>query len=245
MTLKKLKIKSIKKIDEKRQVYDLNVSVNHNFFIGNNEKILTHNCDYLGQNAQAILRNMIEEFYDNTRFIFTCNYPQKIMEALQSRMQSYEVRPPNIEDIETRMKKILEKEEIKFKEQDLKDLVKNCFPDIRKTINTLQRFSIDGELKVEKNEILGDAYKSEIINMIKKNKPFEEIRTVIINSSNVDYTLMFRMLFDSVDEYCNVKDKKSNMLLDIAEHLYRDTTIVDKEINLSACVLKILKHNTK
>lgn len=199
--------------------------------------------DFLSTSSQAVLRNMIESFYDNTRFIVTCNYPKKIIDALHSRFQAYEVKPPNIDDIEIRMKKILDKEKIEYEEKDVNDLVKNCYPDIRKTINSLQRFCIDDKLNVEQSQILSDAYKSEIISMIKKNESFEAIRQLIINSSTLEYSLMFKMLFDCIDDYCNVKEKKSTMLLDIAEHLYRDSFVLDKEINLSACILKLLKNN--
>ena len=82
--MQKLKVKNIKKLNEKQNVYDLTVQENHNFFIGKNQ-ILTHNCDYMSTNAQAALRNLMETYSQHTRFILTCNYVEKIIEPLISR----------------------------------------------------------------------------------------------------------------------------------------------------------------
>ena len=201
--------------------------------------------DKLSIASQSVLRDMTESFTEHSRFIFTCNFPNNFIEPLLSRFSggTFEIKPPELGGIEKRAKGILEKEGIEYEEQDVKDLVKVCYPDIRKTIHTLQKFSITGKLVMEKSEILSDSYKSELISLIKKNKPFNDIRQLIINSSYIDYNLAFKMIFDSVDEYCNNEDNKSKMLLDISEHLYRDAFVLDKEINLSACILKILKNN--
>jgi len=199
--------------------------------------------DYFSPSAQAILRNMIESSYKNARFVVTLNYPERIIPALHSRFQVEEVKPINIEKIEKRMIGILNAEKVEFEEQDVKDIVKNCYPDMRKMIQTLQQYSIDGVLQINSSSVISDSYKSSLINMLKKNEKFEKIREMVINSSTIDYVMVYKILFNSIDEYCKNKDNKSDMLLDIAEHLYRDASIVDKEINLSACILKLLKNN--
>lgn len=235
--MKKLKIKSIKKIG-KRNVFDLNVSLTHNFFITEKE-ILTHNCDYVSLNAQSVLRNLIESSSDTARFIFTCNYPEKLMEPLRSRFQMFEVKPPELESLEDRAKLILDKEEVKYNDKDIKTIVKNCYPDIRKLIQTLQQNNLDGELSLKVGGIVSDTYKSELIDMLKKKDSFEHIRGLLVNVNAIEFTTLYKLLFESVDEYA--KKNKVQILLDISEHMYRDSFVVDKEINLSACILKILK----
>jgi DNA polymerase III delta prime subunit len=199
--------------------------------------------DYFTLNAQAILRNLIEAFSDNTRFIVTCNYPKKIMDALQSRFQSYQIKPNDLDQIIKRLKLILEKEEVEYDIKDVEDIAKTCFPDMRKAIGTIEGLSFNKKLVVNESEILSEEYKDKMIEMIKENKKFEDIRSLIINSPNIDYSLAFKMLFDNVEKYCREKKNISLILIDIAEHMYRDAFVVDKEINFSACILKILKHN--
>lgn len=198
--------------------------------------------DYFTQNAQAVLRNMIESAYSNARFIVTLNYPNKIIEPLHSRFQAWEVKPIKSDSIRKRMCGILEREKIEYDEQDVVNIIKTCYPDVRKTIQMIQQFSIDGKLIVGERELINDDYKLKLIKMLKERENFDKIREFIINNSTIDYTVIYKMLFDSVDEYCD-NDNKSDILLDIAEHLYRDKDVVDKEINLSACIIKIQKHN--
>jgi len=195
--------------------------------------------DYISLNAQSVLRNLIESSSDTARFIFTCNYPEKLMEPLRSRFQMFEVKPPDIEMLEERAKLILGKEEIQFNDKDVKTIVKNSYPDIRKLIQSLQQNSLDGKLELGVGGIVSDTYKSELIDMLKKKSSFENIRQLLVNVNAIEFTTLYKLLFESVDEYA--KKNKVQILLDISEHMYRDSFCVDKEINLSACILKILK----
>lgn len=195
--------------------------------------------DYISLNAQSVLRNLIESSSDTARFIFTCNYPEKLMEPLRSRFQMFEVKPPELESLEDRAKLILDKEEVKYNDKDIKTIVKNCYPDIRKLIQTLQQNNLDGELSLKVGGIVSDTYKSELIDMLKKKDSFEHIRGLLVNVNAIEFTTLYKLLFESVDEYA--KKNKVQILLDISEHMYRDSFVVDKEINLSACILKILK----
>lgn len=233
-----LKVKAVNKLS-KAKVYDLTVQQNHNFYIGKSS-ILTHNCDYFSAPAQAIFRSMMEEFSDHTRYIGTCNYKDRIIEPLQSRFQSFEIKQLDVKQITLRIKHIIECEKITVSNnQDIVDLIKNCYPDVRKTINTLQKFTIDNVFKLDEKEILSDSYKSKLISSLKNKDSFESIRTMIVNSTINDYTILYKLLFDSVDEYCLDKTKKANILLNISEYMYRNSFVTDKEINFSACVIKI------
>lgn len=212
--------------------------------------VLIDEADFITLSSQSVLRNIIETFYDNTRFIFTCNYPNKIIDALHSRFQSFEIKPPSTEGLENRAKLILDKESIKYSEQDISDIVKNCYPDVRKLINMLQQYSKEGEFKIQKGSVIGDTYKSDLLKAIKNNKPFEEIRQIIVNASSLDYNILYQLLFEDIDKYISkkgtekeIEDREGEIRISIAEYMYRDSFVVNKEINLSACINKILKLN--
>ena len=111
-------------------------------------------ADYLTDQAFHSLRNPIERFSDTTRFIFTCNYISKIPDALQSRLQAYEFKQMPLEYVNGHCSKILETEKIEFTEKDVKYVISNLYPDIRRIVNTLQRCSSSGKLKVNKEAVL-------------------------------------------------------------------------------------------
>ena len=122
MELKKIKILSIKKTNRIAKVYDISVERNHNFFIGDTQT-LTHNCDYVTINGQAALRNLMETFSSHARFILTCNYVDRIIPAIQSRCQVFQIIPPNKKDVAERIVKILINESITYDIKDVSTLV--------------------------------------------------------------------------------------------------------------------------
>jgi len=110
--------------------------------------------DYLSSNAQAALRNIMEEYYETSRMIFTCNYLSKIIDPLQSRFQHFRFERLSEDFIVDFCKNILDKEEIKYKKNTIELITKSLSPDVRKIINTLQRHVVDGNIKgVDANEI--------------------------------------------------------------------------------------------
>lgn len=202
--------------------------------------ILYDEADYLSPQAQAILRSTIEEFYQHTRFVFTCNYVDRIIDPLKSRFQSFEIKSMEMDQIKAYVLNILQKENVTIARQlDIDNLIKSCYPDIRKTINTLQKCtSPEKVFELKEAEILDDVYKSKIINLLKTKAAFEEIRTVVINATIPDYSLLYKLLFDNVNDFIP-EQKRANAMVFIAEYLYRSGFVVDKEINFSACILKL------
>lgn len=196
--------------------------------------------DYLSPNAQAIMRGVMEEFYQHTRFLATCNYPDRIIDPLKSRFQSFEIKPLDAEQIKLYIQRIVNEEKIQVKNSsDIEVLVKSCYPDIRKTINTLQKCtSPDKIFELKESEILDDVYKSKILTMLKEKSKFEDIREVVINAPIPDFALLYRLLFDNVKEFIP-ESKHSNAMVFIAEYMYRSGFVVDKEINFSACLLRL------
>lgn len=196
-----------------------------------------------GSSAQQALRNIMEEYQKYARFILTCNYPEKILEALVSRVQTFTFKP-EISDYIKKCVTILKSEGIKIPEEErgkLKKLIHSCYPDFRRCINNLQKFSITGVLKIENYDSF-ETFSNDIYQKIKSKVDIFEIRKYIIEnekSFNSDYINVLRNLFntvyiDSIDE-----EKKKHMLLLIAEHMQNHVIVMDKEINFFVCLIKM------
>ena len=239
--MKIVKIKTIKKLEDVRHVYDLNVSSNHNFFIGKTDT-LTSNCDFLTTNAQASLRNILETYSLNTRFILTANYKEKLLPAIISRCQVFEIIPPSKKEIAIHLKNILDKEKITYTAENIVYVVSTYHPDIRKMINFVQQSSITGELKIVKSNTGLNDLKSSILELIKKyNSPstFNDIRQLIADNNVQHYEDLYQSLYDDVSYYA--AEKETIIILTIAEYLYQSSMVVNREITYMACISKILK----
>jgi len=238
--MQKIKIKSIKRLKEKRHVYDLSVEGNHNFVIGKTQT-LTHNCDYMTNNAQAALRNVMETFSKHCRFILTCNYVERIIDPIQSRCQSYKIIPPSKKEVALFLKHILDAEGIEYKLDDLAVIITASYPDIRQVINSAQRQIVDNVLKLDTDSLIQSNYKIQLIDMLSNNGTFNEIRQLIADNSVSDYSELYKLLYDDIDSYS--KSKAAESILAIAEGQYQESHVVDKEINFMATIIKLLHIN--
>jgi DNA polymerase III delta prime subunit len=239
--LQKIKIKSIKKLEEVRHVYDISVEENHNFFIGETET-LTHNCDYMTPNGQAILRNLMETFSKHCRFILTCNYVEKVIEPIQSRCQTFQIVPPTKKDVAIQISKMLQSEGVVFQPKDLVPIIDSAYPDIRKVINTCQLNSIKGELKLDVQNLLENDYKTKILEILKssddKKSKYSKLRQTLIDSRATDFTELYTLLYEKVDEYAS--GKTANVILELADGQRNAVLSIDKEIPTAATLIKIL-----
>jgi len=230
-----LKIKLIKKLSIKKKVYDLSVENNNNFFIYNGNEILTHNCDFLTLSAQAALRNIIESYSLKTRFIFTCNYLDRIIEPLQSRCSVFKMEPPSKSDIGSYVVSILEKENIKYEEETIANIILKLYPDIRRIINSVQEGSSGGTLKMMENTN-STQYKEEIYNLLSNSNKdsWRSIRQILVDNDISDYKELYTYLYDKYFD-------SPNIVVILAEVQYRDAFVADHEINFMAAVAKILE----
>lgn len=207
--------------------------------LGNIRCVLFDEADYLSQYSQASLRNIIETFSNNSRFIFTCNYPHKIIPALKSRCQVYHIDELDKDNFFLRAGKILIEENIDFDVENLKEIVEKTFPDMRKCINTLQQFSFDGKLnKINGEKEMPDWYE----NVLKlfKNKKINEARKIIVNSiSQEEYEDFYRFLYENMKLYCDDEEEEKAAILIIREGLVNHSICADSEINLSATLVKL------
>ena len=200
--------------------------------------VIMDEADFLTINAQAALRNIIETYSLNTRFVFTCNYIERIIDPIQSRTVVFELTPPSMQDVAFKCVEILNLEEITYTKADLVRIVKQTYPDIRKTLNLLQSSLKNGEL-VESRTITNFKQTSDqVIELLKtKNiKNFTTIRQLVMDSNIRDYNELYRILFERADEFID----SAIATLIIADYQYKSIMAPDKEITFCACISKLL-----
>ena len=197
--------------------------------------VVLNEADFLSVAGQAMLRELIEQVHKITRFIIMCNYGHKIIPELQSRCQIVEMGTPPLKDIAKFVMGILKKENVKVEKLEyVVDVVKKLYPDIRKTINTLQLNTVNNKITNIQLENTTGIY-AEILQMAKKSD-LDGIRKTL-RSNTINYVELYQFLFD------NVGDMKSpgDAIIEIADALYKDSIVAIKEINAIACILKLLK----
>ena len=194
-----------------------------------------------GASAQGALRNIIEQSADDTRFILTCNYLNKIIEPIQSRCTPIKLRF-TIDDVLKRCIKILSAENIKFNEEVLiefsREVIKRKLPDVRSIVNNLEQWSINGIL--ENKGASESAELDKIVEGIYKATDVKKIREFLIQNEDKfsgDYETLAKLLFE---QYFDVKDGGKKQLI-IAESLYRMAICLDSEVMFYAMLLQLKK----
>jgi DNA polymerase III delta prime subunit len=204
--------------------------------------IILDEFDYMTANAQAILRNLMETFSGHCRFILTCNYVEKVIEPIQSRCQTFQIVPPTKKDVAMQISKILKSEEVEFEVKDLVPIIDAAYPDIRKVINTCQLNSIKGKLKVDVQNLLENDYKNKIVDILKssddKRNKYMKVRQALIDSKVTDFTDLYTMLYDKVDEYGG--ENTANVILLLGDGVSKSAVAIDKEIIAAATLIQIL-----
>tara|TARA_Y100000817_G_scaffold108505_1_gene84964 strand:+ start:1167 stop:2084 length:918 start_codon:yes stop_codon:yes gene_type:complete len=203
--------------------------------------IILDECDYITPNAQAALRNLMETFSKHCRFILTCNFVERIIDPIQSRCQSFQVIPPNKNDVAKHLHNILTQEGVGYEREDLGILVNSGYPDIRRVINGAQRQSIGGKLSIDKQSIVENDYKMKLLEILKtqdKKNAFKNIRQLMADSKVTDFADLFRLLYDEVDGYG--RGHVADCILIVGKYQLSDSQVVDKEINAMAMIIEIL-----
>ena len=199
--------------------------------------VILDEADFLTPNAQAALRNLMETFSKHCRFILTCNYVERIIDPIQSRCQSYKIVPPSKKEVAQHMVKILDTENCQYKLNDVALIVNAGYPDIRRVINSAQRQIVKGELKIDVLSVIQNDYKIQLLEMLSNGAKLSDIRQLIADNSITDYSELYRLLYDEVDNYS--KGKSEECILIIAEAQFQDTNVVDKEINFMSMLIRL------
>lgn len=212
-------------------------------FTGNTKVVILDEADYLNPNStQPALRGFIEEFANNCRFIFTCNFKNRIIQPLHSRCAVVEFKIPKHEKQKIASQffnhviGILTNENIQFDNKVVAKVVEKHFPDFRRTLNELQKYSQSGFIDEGILTNLADANMSELVNAL-KDKDWKKMRTWVVNNLDNDPATLFRKIYDSIVPLTN---QVPQLVLTIADYQYKSAFVSDQEINLVACLTEIM-----
>ena len=203
--------------------------------------VILDEADFLTIQAQASLRNVIEKYSKSTRFILTCNYIERIIDPLQSRCQTFKVFPPNKADVARHIGNILNQQEIEHNPLQLKSIVNKFYPDLRKILNTCQSSSHNKKLNLDEDILVESRYKATILYCLRKpeNITFNKLRQTIADSNINDFSDLYRFLYENIEDYA--KGREGEIILYLEEYMYHSNFVIDKEINIMACLNKILQ----
>jgi DNA polymerase III delta prime subunit len=204
--------------------------------------VILDEADGITMDGQRALRNIMEEYSSYTRFILTANYKHKIIPALQSRTQVFDLNP-DIHSVLARVMFILKAEGITIPSENnvgFVKLVKENFPDIRKTINAIQKNCINGTFHY-KNTLHANSIVLKIHTNIVSNKILDLRKYLIENESEFqgDYSCLLKEYMNYIIKLDINDEIKKQIIVSIAEYLYRDVFVIDKEINAFACLCQI------
>jgi len=203
--------------------------------------IILDECDYITPNAQAALRNLMETFSRHCRFILTCNFVERIIDPIQSRCQSFQIIPPDRKEVALHVSNILQNEKVGATVDDIVTIVNGGFPDLRRVINSTQRQVINGKLVIDEGMAIQNDYKLKVLDILKtqdKKNSFKNIRQVLADSKVTDFSDLFRLLFDTVDDWG--KGHVAECILALSQYQQSDAVVVDKEINVMAMFVEII-----
>jgi replication factor C small subunit len=205
--------------------------------------VLLDEADYLTPNAQAILRGVMETYSSTSRFILTCNYPNRIIPALHSRCQGYHVEKTDQTEFTARVATILVTENVEFDLDTLDTYVKSTYPDLRKCINMLQQnVTADNVLISPTGSDAGGAdYKIDMVELFKKGKIQEARKLLCGKARPEEMEDIYRWMYDNLELFGDSDEKKDQALLIIKQGLVDHTLIADAEINLAACLVKLAR----
>ena len=204
--------------------------------------VLLDEADYLTPNAQAILRGVMETYSNHSRFILTCNYPNRIIPALHSRCQGFHVDKTDQTEFTARVATILVEETVEFDLDTLDTYVKLTYPDLRKCINMVQQNVNEGELLTPTAGEAGVAdYKIDMVELFKKGK-IKEARTLLCGRARPEeMEEIYTWLYNNLDLLGKTEEQKDQALLIIKQGLVDHALIADPEINLAATLVKLAR----
>jgi DNA polymerase III delta prime subunit len=201
--------------------------------------VILDEADFITIQGQAALRNVIETFSRSTRFILTCNYIERIIDPIQSRCQVLKIVPPSKLDTAKHIAWVLDQEEISYETDDIKSIVNQYYPDLRKMLNTIQSSTINSKLLLDKDVLVSSNYMLSIIKELSTSKNWKNIRQIIADSGVKDFEELYRFLFDNSSKYAS--DREGSVAIILNEHLYQSNFRIDKEINIMSAISKIIE----
>ena len=207
--------------------------------------VILDEADYMNpESVQPALRNFIETFYKNCRFIFTCNYKNKILPALHSRCTVIDFTIANGQKVKTatqlmnRLCNILTEEKIEFNKKVLAELIQKHFPDFRRTINELQRYSVRGKIDSGILFSITEADTKQLVAILKE-KRFNDMRKWVINNLEKEPSSLFSSVYEILYKHLQPQSIPQAVLV-IAGYQYKSAFVADQEINMVACLTEVM-----
>ena len=212
---------------------------------GNRKAIIMDEADYMNPDSvQPALRGFIEKFGNNVSFLFTANYPNRIIDPIHSRCAVFDfVIPKNeIKKIAEKYLElcgdILSKENVEYENKVLAELIMKHFPDFRRVLNELQRYSTSGRIDTGILTSLEEVNVGELVTSL-RGKKFSDMRKWANSNIDTDTAKIFRKLYDSLSAYLKPQSVPQAVLI-IADYQYKSAFVADQEINLVACLTEIM-----
>jgi len=207
--------------------------------------VILDEADYMNpESVQPALRNFIETFYKNCRFIFTCNYKNKILPALHSRCTVIDFAIANGNKVKTatqlmnRLCNILTEETIEFDKKVIAELIQKYFPDFRRTINELQRYSVRGKIDSGILFSLTEADTKKLVEILKE-KRFNDMRKWVIQNLDKEPSSLFSNVYEILYKHLQPQSIPQAVLV-IAGYQYKAAFVADQEINMVACLTEVM-----
>ena len=211
---------------------------------GGSKVVILDEADYLNpQSTQPALRGFIEEFHRNCRFIFTCNYKNRIIEPLHSRCSVVEFKINGnkaqlASEFMNRVEDILKAESIGFEEPVIAELILKHFPDWRRVLNELQRYSVSGTIDSGILVNIAEVNLKELMKHL-KNKEFSKVRKWVVDNIDNDPVKVFRKIYEKLYEYMEPSSIPAAVLV-LGKYQYYSAFVADPEVNLLACLTEIM-----
>ena len=212
---------------------------------GGRKVIILDEADYLTPDAQAALRGAVEEYSENCSFIFTCNFKSRLLDALHSRCSVIDFslkadeKPRMAAQLFQRLSTILINQKVEYDKQVLIKIVEKFFPDYRRTLNELQRYSSGGSIDAGTLAQISDVRKiADLVGYLKESN-FAEMRKWVVTNSDIEPSRIYRKVYDSLYEYFKPASIPQAVVI-LARYQYQSAFVADQEINLVACLTEIM-----
>lgn len=212
---------------------------------GGRKYIILDEADYLNpQSTQPALRGFMEEFHKNCGFILTCNYKNRIIKPLHSRCSTIDFSIPNSEkptlakQFMERIISILDENKVEYEPRVIAEVINNHFPDWRRVLNELQRYSVSGKIDAGILVNISETNIKKLMGEMKK-KEFTNVRKWVVDNLDNDPTRLFRQLYDNLYNYVDA-GSIPHVVVILGEYQYKSAFVADQEINLMACLTEIM-----
>ena len=212
---------------------------------GGRKYLILDEADYLNpQSTQPAMRGFMEEFHKNCGFIFTCNYKNRLIEPLHSRCSVVEFTIPNSEkqtlasEFMGRVITILDEQKIKYDKRVVAEVINKHFPDWRRVLNELQRYSVSGMIDAGILVNISEVNIRELMHSM-KNKEFTNVRKWVVDNLDNDPVRLLRSIYDHMYDYVD-GSSIPHLVVVLGEYQYKSAFVADQEINMLACLTEIM-----